>query len=414
MDPCKSLDPHSNKAMEEDHDEVAVLNDVELDFGEVCRESVRRLSIDSNIISQGKTIFDDHSNRIIPQDIETGHVLGSGTFGTVRELKALKRCSTTSSMSTKANDSFANESLASSSIHSGTSNRIVVPNEDELDGVVGASLYAVKQLRQDLSSSKRKCGSIDLVVEAQLLTSLAHRNIVTLEGIGDNPGSKGFFIIIERLDRTLTQELKAWRNKEDLIKNGRIQSSNPSTGLKDLLYKQLDSRLEYAYDLSSALSYLHEKNILFRDIKPDNIGFTKTDQIKIFDFGLAKELRRERYIAPNKYHGSIAGSFRYMSPEMMRGAPHGLPSDVYSFAILLWEMIHLKQPYARKKPQQHKKDVLVWRTRPRIKHSVPCTLKSLLKESWKHNPQLRPIMKDMHRSIGLYLLSRKKITCLRS
>jgi Protein kinase domain. len=212
----------------------------ELDFGAECRESVRRLSIDSVVICQGKTIFDDYSNRIVSKgkciafesinniysletpvtdsclllllwpcrgkkkDIETGHVLGSGTFGTVRELKKLlKRSSTTSSTL------ISSESLNSSS-HSGASKDESTSAQTKEDIVApSSSLYAIKQLRHDLSSSKRRNGSIDLVVEAQLLTSLSHRNIVSLEGIGENPGSKGFFIIIERLERTLTQEMKA-------------------------------------------------------------------------------------------------------------------------------------------------------------------------------------------------------------
>ena len=176
----------------------------------------------------------------------------------------------------------------------------------------------------------------------------------------------------------------------------------------------------HGYDglLSTTLTilsiYLSIPSIIFRDIKPDNIGFTKNDQIKIFDFGLAKELRRERYVAPNKYHGSIAGSFRYMSPEMMSGAPYGLPADVYSFAILLWEIIHLKQPFPRSNPKHHRVDVLVWRSRPRIKHGIPHVLKTLLRNSWHHKPHNRPNMNTVHNTIGCYLLSRRQITSMRS
>jgi serine/threonine protein kinase len=204
--------------------------------------------------------FNGHSSLIllfllwcrVIKDIETGHVLGSGTFGTVRELKNLKRGSTTSSTA------IFNDSLESS-LHSVASNYESPSAQTQDTSSASSSLYAVKQLRQDLSSSKRRTGSIDLVVEAQLLTSLCHRNIVSLEGIGENPGSKGFFIIIERLERTLTQEMKAWKNKVDLIKKGYIQSFDKNTTMKNMLQNQLDNRVEHAYDLSSALKYLHDK-----------------------------------------------------------------------------------------------------------------------------------------------------------
>ena len=96
--------------------------------------------------------------------------------------------------------------------------------------------------------------AIDLAVEAQFLTSLSHQHIVSIEGVGDEPGSKNFFIIIERLDRTLSEQIRMWKTDARSIAKTMDRSK-----LKLTLASRMSARIGYAKDLSSALAYLHEK-----------------------------------------------------------------------------------------------------------------------------------------------------------
>ncbi len=75
-----------------------------------------------------------------------------------------------------------------------------------------------------------------------------------------------------------------------------------------------------------------------------NAGFDVRGNVKLFDFGLAKELQPRDRIGPGEYNASgRTGTRRYMSPEVALCLPYGKPADVYSFAILFWEVLALEQ-----------------------------------------------------------------------
>jgi serine/threonine protein kinase len=89
-------------------------------------------------------------------------------------------------------------------------------------------------------------------------------------------------------------------------------------------------------------------SVMYRDIKPDNIGFDVRGDIKLFDFGVAKEYdpdtRQSDGMIPNLTGDS--GSPRYMDPLVALSKPYNELCDVYSFCILLWEMLQLSTPFA--------------------------------------------------------------------
>lgn len=88
----------------------------------------------------------------------------------------------------------------------------------------------------------------------------------------------------------------------------------------------------------------------FRLQKPSNIGFTASGTCKIFDFGLAREiLDGETNLTAN------TGSLRYMAPEVNLGSKYGLSADVYSFGILLWEVVTLIVPFDGMTTTDHSK-----------------------------------------------------------
>eukprot|EP00957_Ditylum_brightwellii_P160693 12233722-Ditylum_brightwellii.AAC.1 len=85
----------------------------------------------------------------------------------------------------------------------------------------------------------------------------------------------------------------------------------------------LTERLRHAADLADAVRYLHSRRIIFRDLKPDNVGYDSQGVLKLFDFGLAKELREHQRNSEGTYNLSgNTGSQRYMAPEVSLRQPY--------------------------------------------------------------------------------------------
>ncbi len=101
-----------------------------------------------------------------------------------------------------------------------------------------------------------------------------------------------------------------------------------------------------ALQIAAGLKYLHSHNIIFRDLKPANIGFDVRGDVKIFDFGLARIMPDDGCPYTDRFFMSGAGSPRYMSPECLTlGESYNMKADIYSFAIILWEMLSASRPY---------------------------------------------------------------------
>ena len=149
------------------------------------------------------------------------------------------------------------------------------------------------------------------------------------------------------------------------------------------------NRLETAAKgIARGMEYLHKNNILFRDLKPKNIGFDEaTGAVKIFDFGLACEKDMGDRL------NAAAGTPRFMAPEVISGKTYGLSCDVYSFGMVLYQICSLRMPCATKKFKS-KEDlfdyVVIQRRRPSLKSlSCPTSIKKLIKECWHPDPQRR-------------------------
>ncbi len=118
----------------------------------------------------------------------------------------------------------------------------------------------------------------------------------------------------------------------------------------------LDRALKYAVQICEALDAAHQKGITHRDLKPGNILVTKAS-IKLLDFGLAKRSRdREAAVlgatmtkAPTG-EGRIVGTLHYMSPEQLQGQEADPRSDIFSFGVVLYEMLTGKQAFAGTSP----------------------------------------------------------------
>jgi Tol biopolymer transport system component len=159
--------------------------------------------------------------------------------------------------------------------------------------------------------------------EAKLLASLSHQNIATLYGLEEHEGR-----------RFLVMELAEGETLAERLKKGPIP---------------VDDALPVALQIAEGLEAAHEVGIIHRDLKPANVMVSPEGRVKVLDFGLAKAWQPEGSDVDITHSptltgqmtaaGILLGTAAYMSPEQARGKPVDRRADVWSFGVLLWEML---------------------------------------------------------------------------
>ena len=201
---------------------------------------------------------------------------------------------------------------------------------------------AIKTLPADFALDKNRVQRFEL--EAKATSALNHPNILTVYDIGEYEGSP--FIVAELLEGG---ELRQQLNEGALT---------------------IRKVIDYAQQFASGLTAAHGKGIVHRDLKPENLFITNDDRLKILDFGIAKltekgsfgvgktgeeestllqsdtgdqKTKLRNMTAP----GMIMGTVAYMSPEQVRGQILDYRSDIFSFGLILYEMIRGKRAFER-------------------------------------------------------------------
>jgi serine/threonine protein kinase len=163
--------------------------------------------------------------------------------------------------------------------------------------------------------------------EARLASALEHINICAIYEINEVEG-RSFIVMQYAEGQTLKQ----------LISNHPLEP---------------EVSLSIALQIADALQTAHERGIIHRDIKPGNIMVNDGGRVKVLDFGLAKSIGREAGDRDGEsldltQQGALLGTPAYMSPEQARGEPADQRSDIFSFAIVLYEMATGRKPFAGK------------------------------------------------------------------
>jgi tetratricopeptide (TPR) repeat protein/TolB-like protein/predicted Ser/Thr protein kinase len=174
-------------------------------------------------------------------------------------------------------------------------------------------LVALKFLPPHVASDHEE--KARFIHEARSASALNHANVTTIHEIGEGP--EGLFIAMEYVDgRTL----------REIIKDGPLA---------------LKKVLDIAIQICEGLALAHEKGVIHRDIKSENIMITVRGQVKIMDFGLAKLKGASKLTRT----GTTLGTLGYMSPEQASGEEVDQRSDIFSFGVVLYELLTGHLPF---------------------------------------------------------------------
>ncbi len=195
------------------------------------------------------------------------------------------------------------------------------------------------EMQQDPVAHKR------FVREARSAASLDHPFICSIHEVGESEGKD--FIVMEYVDgQTLMDKLRRKR-------------------------LPLNQVLQIAAEVAEALQVAHGKGIIHRDLKPSNIMLTKTGHAKVMDFGLAKQQwpaggveSREESVSTMTRTGVTLGTLAYMSPEQVRGEALDARSDIFSFGLVLYEMLTGMHPFQKESPMETASAILHEDPRP--------------------------------------------------
>ncbi|CAA0831107.1 ACT-like protein tyrosine kinase family protein [Striga hermonthica] len=173
----------------------------------------------------------------------------------------------------------------------------------------------------------------------------------------------------------------------------------------DFLHKQkgvfkLPAILKVAIDVSKGMSYLHQNNIIHRDLKAANLLMDENEVVKIADFGIARVQLESGVMTAE------TGTYRWMAPEVIMHKPYNHKADVFSFGIVLWELLAGKVPYAHLTPLQAAVGVVQEGLRPKIPRHTHPSVVELLERCWQQEPSLRP---DFSEITGILQHMAKKI-----
>ena len=183
---------------------------------------------------------------------------------------------------------------------------------------------AIKFLNEEFSRDADKLRRF--VQEAKAASALNHPNILTVYEIGEVDGKN--YIAAEFIEgKTLREQ---FFGKESL---------------------PLGSVLHFGIQIAEALAAAHRAGIVHRDIKPENIMVRADGYVKVLDFGLAKLTETkaaggEDRTLVHSNPGMILGTIGYMSPEQARGQAVDARTDIWSFGVLLYELLARRMPFA--------------------------------------------------------------------
>lgn len=287
--------------------------------------------------------------------------------------------------------------------------------EDDHD--VNKHQYAIKFLKRQTIVDKKRFlqGAADIAVEVNFLAAFSNEingcgnnHIIKLHGVAEgviDTEDGGFedrqlFVIMDQLVETLDHRLyHKWKAEHVMHHDMFHPLARLSHEFQRRRQEALVVRLNVALEVADAMRYLHSLKVVYRDLKPENFGFDQNGVGKLYDFGLATELKHP--LLSGKYNLSGgAGSIRYMAPEVELREPYDLSVDVYSYGVLLYELAGLQKPFDGYDAKMHMQHVVKNGERPHMPLWFPKDLHVLIEACWSPKPDLRPTFYEIVERLG--------------
>nr|XP_015884374.2 serine/threonine-protein kinase STY46-like [Ziziphus jujuba var. spinosa] len=236
---------------------------------------------------------------------------------------------------------------------------------------------AVKCIRPDFFETNEN-GVSFFAQEVETLSRQRHRLVLQLMGACLDPPDHAWVVT-----EFLTTTLKDWLHGPGNRRN-KAERAFPLPPLED--------RLAKALEIAQAMQYLHEQSpkLIHRDLKPSNIFLDDAMHVRIADFGHARFLSDKEMALTGE-----TGTYVYMGPEVIRCEPYNEKCDVYSFGIILNELITGEYPYIHTDygPAKIAMEVVEENLRPRLPDDDDGRLEELLdliRLSWNGDASIRP------------------------
>ncbi|NXK58999.1 NEK4 kinase, partial [Sylvietta virens] len=226
--------------------------------------------------------------------------------------------------------------------------------------------YVIKKLNLRSASSRERRAAEQ---EAQLLSQLRHPNIVTYRESWQGDDGHLYIVMGFCEGGDLYHKLKEQKGK--LLPENQV--------------------VEWFVQIAMALQYLHEKHILHRDLKTQNIFLTRTNIIKVGDLGIARVLENQYDMA-----STLIGTPYYMSPELFSNKPYNYKSDIWALGCCVYEMATLKHAFNAKDMNSLAYRIIEGKLPPMPKDYSP-QLVEIIQTMLSKKPEERPSVKSILR-----------------
>ena len=251
--------------------------------------------------------------------------------------------------------------------------------------------FAIKYVNPEAVKGDKKQAShagAAIMIEAKILMNLApHPHICNLYGLnasgtdvifGGSVPQESLFLLIDSISETLPQRMKSWREKKSYHEGERFDELKRRQA-------QVTQRLEVALDVCSPMVHLAGRNVVYC-FHPEKVGFdSRYKRVKLFHFGEARESGKGPLTT---FLSEDMMMKAYLAPEIIRGDTVTVQADVYSFGLLLWQIMTLRHPFDGMRPESHLEQVVNGKSRPPLNKTWPSNLRNLMENCWKNEDRI--------------------------